>query len=88
MYNNKNKIETLMDVLVVVHGKKKENNKEKEKKKEKKKKKIKSKYKKKKKKTTKREKKLNTTLQRFVSMEYTDFSLVQQWYAAGNEVAE
>ncbi|KAI8880236.1 hypothetical protein K501DRAFT_287004 [Backusella circina FSU 941] len=24
----------------------------------------------------------------FVSMEYTDFSLVQQWYAAGNEVAD
>jgi hypothetical protein len=25
---------------------------------------------------------------RFVSMQYTDFSLVQQWYAAGNEIAE
>ncbi|SAL97630.1 hypothetical protein [Absidia glauca] len=25
---------------------------------------------------------------RYVSMEYTDFSLVQQWYANGNEVAE
>ncbi|CAO3676752.1 unnamed protein product [Rhizopus stolonifer] len=24
----------------------------------------------------------------FVSMEYTDFSLVQQWYAAGNEIAD
>jgi hypothetical protein len=46
MYNNKNKIETLMDVLVVVHGKKKENNKEKEKKKEKKKKKRQTKQKK------------------------------------------
>lgn len=24
----------------------------------------------------------------YVSMQYTDFSLVQQWYAQGNEVAE
>jgi hypothetical protein len=55
-----------MDVLVVVHGKKK---------------------KQRKKKTIKR-KKTKHYLQRFVSMEYTDFSLVQQWYAAGNEVAE
>ena len=24
----------------------------------------------------------------FVSMQYTDFSLVQQWYSTGNEIAE
>ena len=30
----------------------------------------------------------NIRFSRFVSMQYTDFSLVQQWYAAGNEVAE